>query len=441
MTFIDADGARHAFTNPVIQGTVTTYTRPATLYATLVKDTGNAVEFTLTYRDQSRDTFDIFGTTEALLTRAEDRYGNGVTLAYVGGTNRIATITDTAGSRTVDFAYDGSNRLTSITDWAWINAGVVQSTATGAKRQYRFFYRRRGYPRSAGPIRPTRPAPVRPPRAISPASPTRAASSPRSPKTQTYTTLTSGVLGTGSRQVATQVLYAGAEVSTVKNAEEGGGEGPLISRTVAGETQVVRQGSGSASLDATTKYVQPSATDSLGRISSAKRKLGAAWIEGRTTYDATYPIEPATVVDNYVNGMRRRRGRHRASTTGRRPTATLGPRSASSPESSSRSSPVTRRGPLDRLHVQRQQRRRHRDRQPGWLDRRQRPRSGSSARSCWSTQGATLPSDHRDCRPRRGSTSAARSSAPSQAAPPTTTQRRHRLHRRRLRPDDVCHPP
>jgi hypothetical protein len=40
-----------------------------------------------------------------------------VTFAYVGGTNRISTITDTAASpnRTIDFGYDGSNRLTSIT--------------------------------------------------------------------------------------------------------------------------------------------------------------------------------------------------------------------------------------------------------------------------------------------------------------------------------------
>ena len=45
-----------------------------------------------------------------------------------------------------------------------------------------------------------------------------------------------------------------------------------------------------------------SVTDAYGRITSVKRKLGAAQIEQRTTYDATYPVEPASVVDNYVNG-------------------------------------------------------------------------------------------------------------------------------------------
>jgi hypothetical protein len=59
-----------------------------------------ANEFVLTYRDQSRDKFDILGS-ECILVRSEDRFGNGVTLAYVGGTNRISTITDTAGSRTI----------------------------------------------------------------------------------------------------------------------------------------------------------------------------------------------------------------------------------------------------------------------------------------------------------------------------------------------------
>ena len=121
VTLTDADGARYTFTGPVTNGTVTTYTRPPALYATLVKDTGQAVEFTLTYRDQSVDTFDTAGS-EGLLTRAQDRFGNGVTLAYVAGTNRISSITDTAASpsRTIDFAYDGSNRLASITDWAYV---------------------------------------------------------------------------------------------------------------------------------------------------------------------------------------------------------------------------------------------------------------------------------------------------------------------------------
>ena len=141
VTFIDADGARYTFTNPVTVGTVTTYTRPAALFATLVKDTAiPANEFVLTYKDLAKDKFDILGT-EAILVRAEDRFANGVTLAYLGGTSKIDTVTDTAGSRTINLAWDGSNRLASITDWAWINgSGVVQTSATGSRRTYRLSY-------------------------------------------------------------------------------------------------------------------------------------------------------------------------------------------------------------------------------------------------------------------------------------------------------------
>ena len=89
VTFIDADGARYRFSAPVTNGTVTTYTRPAALMATLVKDTSiTADEFVLIYRDQSRDKFDILGS-EAILVRTEDRFANGLSVAYAAGTTRI----------------------------------------------------------------------------------------------------------------------------------------------------------------------------------------------------------------------------------------------------------------------------------------------------------------------------------------------------------------
>ena len=121
-------------------GTVTTYTRPATLYATLVKDTAiTANEFSLTYKDQSKDRFDISGSN-AHLEKAEDRFGNTVTIAYSTGAN-ISTVTDPAG-RVVNFTWDTAptpHRLTQIQDWAWVSGGEVQTTATGARRSYRFF--------------------------------------------------------------------------------------------------------------------------------------------------------------------------------------------------------------------------------------------------------------------------------------------------------------
>lgn len=137
VTFIGPDGTRATFTNPI--GSPTTYTRPAGLYADLVK---NGTTYTLTYRDLAKDTYATQGS-EGILTREEDRFGNGVTLAYVAGTNRISTITDTAASpvRTISFGYDASNRPTSITDWAYVNnLGVVQASASGSLRRSCFFY-------------------------------------------------------------------------------------------------------------------------------------------------------------------------------------------------------------------------------------------------------------------------------------------------------------
>ena len=71
------------------------YTRPATLYATLTRDTAASPDrFTLTYRDQSKDIFDEDLASTGLLKQVKDRHGNTTSLAYTAGTARISTITD-----------------------------------------------------------------------------------------------------------------------------------------------------------------------------------------------------------------------------------------------------------------------------------------------------------------------------------------------------------
>jgi len=297
VTFTDDDGSRHTFTNPVTVGTVTTYTRPATLYGTLVKDTSiTANEFVLTYRDQSKDKFDILGS-EAILVRAEDRFANGVTLAYVSATNRISTITDTAASpnRTIDFTYDGSNRLTSITDWAYVSGGVIQIGATGSRRATRFFYdassNLSGW---ADGLNTSGTCPTGGSHVTCLTLTSGLVSTIG--KTQTVETLMSGALGSTTRAISTQIVYAGSDVTTVKDAEQvnSGGAGATFSHPGIGQTKVVRPGTPTSE----TTYTLASVTDAYGRITSVKRKLGASQIEQLTAYDTTYPIEKASVTEN-----------------------------------------------------------------------------------------------------------------------------------------------
>ena len=296
VTFTDLDGSRHTFTNPATVGTVTTYTRPATLYAALVKDTSQSVEFTLTYRDQSRDTFAIAGS-EGLLTRAEDRFGNGVTVSYVSGTNRIGSITDTAASpnRTIDFAYDGSNRLISITDWAYVSSGVVQTGAIGSRRATRFFYD--GSSNLAGWADPLNTSGSCPTGGSHLTCLTLTGGLVTAiGKTQTVETMSGGVLGSSTRSISTQITYAGADVTAVKDAEQvnAGGSGATFSHPAAGQTKVVRPGTPASE----TTYALGSVTDAYGRVTSVKRKLGSSQIEQLTVYDTSYPIEPASITEN-----------------------------------------------------------------------------------------------------------------------------------------------
>ncbi len=295
VTFFDADGAAYDFTNAQTNGTVTTYTRPPGLYATLVRDTSQGIEFTLTYRDQSRDKFDDLGGGYAILVRTEDRHGNGLDLAYGGGTMNIATVTDPAG-RVVDFTWDTAptpDRLTAITDWAWINgSGEVQTTATGSRRTYRFFYDGSG-------------------NLIGWSDPLNTAGScstggshltclsysggllAQIDKTQTYTTFP-GYISTAIRTLTTMVEYAGSRVASVTDAEQAAQEGPSTTFTADfADRVVVRRPT------TTTTYGLQAVADTYARIGSAWRQFNPLTeIEQRTTWDSSFPIELATVIDN-----------------------------------------------------------------------------------------------------------------------------------------------
>jgi RHS repeat-associated protein len=295
VTVIDADGSRHTFTSPSTVGSVTTYSRPATLYATLVKDTSQGIEFALTWKDKSKDTFDISGS-EALLIRSEDRFGNGVTLAYSGG--NPVTITDTAASRVIDLAWDTSpapDRLTSITDWAYISGGVVQTTNTGSRRQYRFFYDAAG--NLAGWSDPLNSAGSCPTNAshLTCLTYTNNLLTAIS-KTQTVETFSAGTLGSTTRTITTDIAYAGNLVSTVTDAEEQSQGTPERTTFTAESSTRIRADRPTT----TTTYGLVGAGDAYGRVESVWRKLdGTTSLETRTTWDATYPTEPATVTDNY----------------------------------------------------------------------------------------------------------------------------------------------
>lgn len=288
VTFADADGARHVFT---LSGGV--YSAPTTIYATLTKTAGTPNVYTLTYRDQSVDVFHELATNTGYLKESKDRFANTVTFGYAGTT--LASATDPAG-RVVSFGW-AADRLT-ITDWANVANGVVQTTGTG-NRTHRVFL-------AGGTVAGWADA----------HNPGAAAACPSASHTvclaytgglltgisrlQTYTTLSDGVLGTATRSATTTVGYRGTEVASVQGPAQASGEATTISRPAAASVTVVRHGTP----DATTSYGLAATTDPYARVTSAKRLLGTStWIEQRTTWDATYPIEPQAVVDNYVNGI------------------------------------------------------------------------------------------------------------------------------------------
>jgi RHS repeat-associated protein len=295
VTFIDASGARHWFSAPSTVGSITTYTRPATLYATLIKDTTQSHVFTLTYRDQSRDRFDILGS-EAILARSEDRFGNGVDLAYTAGTTRISTITDSA-SRVITFTWNGASHLASIADWAYIDAsGVVQTGATGSHRTHRFFYD--GANLLLGWSDPLNTAGACPTNASHLACLTYTAGLVTGiAKWQTVEAMGATAMATTTQIATTAIAYAGSDVTTVTDAEQNAQGSPA--RTTF--TRLDSTSTVAARPATSLRYRLLSASDPLVRVESVYRNdlEDGVEIEQRTTFDAAFPTEPATVTDNF----------------------------------------------------------------------------------------------------------------------------------------------
>lgn len=291
MTFIDADGARHLFSGSVTSGSISTYTRPASLYATLVRDTNLVDDYTVTYRDGSVDRFDDAGST-ARLTRHADRHGNAIDLTYGAG-NQIAQVTDPAG-RSVDFTWSPGGELTSIRDWAYIDAsGVLQAGATGARREYRFFHAAGQLAGWSEPLNTSGSCPGGGSH-LTCLTYTGGLLSGVS-KTQTVTTFASGALGTAARAITTQLTYADGRVATVTDAEQAARATPArttFSWADADSLTVARP-------TTSTAYELLVADDPYARVRSALRRLDSTTsIERRTSWDSAFPIEPESITDN-----------------------------------------------------------------------------------------------------------------------------------------------
>lgn len=118
-------------------------------------------------------------------------------------------------------------------------------------------------------------------------------------RTQTYETFSSGTLGFTPRIVTTAIAYAGADVSTVTDAEGGA---TAISHPATWATKVVRPGTPASE---TTYSRLGTVDDAYGRIGSIKRTLGAAQIESTSAFSATYPIETTTVTEDKGGALER----------------------------------------------------------------------------------------------------------------------------------------
>jgi hypothetical protein len=302
ITFTDGDGSRHLFT---WVSATSSYQRPAAIYATL---TQQGTGFRLAHRGGAYDLF----TSAGLLAEERDRFGNGVTLDRTVA-NQVS-VHDAAGGRSIVIAY-AAGRVSSMTDWAYVNAaGEVQATATGSLRKSRFFYD--GSNRLSGwtePLyAPTSPCPASLPAAsyatrLTYASSTAALVSGIT-KTQTVEAAGASALTTTvTPAITTEITYRGDEVASVTDAEQQP-RGALAARTwfsrpaaaqVLVRRHVVEQGTPLSQ----TSYVLAATTDPYARVTSVKRLLGAStWIEQRTAYDTTYPIESASVIANYKDG-------------------------------------------------------------------------------------------------------------------------------------------
>ena len=141
VTFTDADGARHTFTNPQRRQRHDLHP-PATLYATLVRNT-NADARPLhphlprpvgrRVRHRGLETGAPHPGRGPLRQRGHPRLRR--------RHSRISTIADPGRAARSPSPATARTGSTSITDWAYVvAAGVVQASATGSLRSHRFFY-------------------------------------------------------------------------------------------------------------------------------------------------------------------------------------------------------------------------------------------------------------------------------------------------------------
>jgi RHS repeat-associated protein len=310
VTYIDGDGARHVFTGAT-GSPVTTYTRPATLYATLTRDTAATPDrFTLTWRDGSFARFDELVANTAYLVREEDRHGNAMTFTY-DGSQQLTRIEDPT-SRDIDLTWT-SGKVTKIEDWAYLavdGSGVVQTSATGSRRAHRFFYSGSDLRGWADPLAPSGDCTAGGSHIT---CFTYASGSLSIAKTQTYAYLDTApnpdVIASATRPITTTVTFTNADVTNVKHAQEvaDSGVGTTFSHPTLGGTQVVRAGRSAPgdSPATTTRYAMPDPTESLARVASVGRKLGSSWLTTSTAWDTSYPIEPAAVTEDDGGSLER----------------------------------------------------------------------------------------------------------------------------------------
>lgn len=113
LTWFTGEGLRLVFT---VNGN--TYTNPSGLYGVL---TGQATAgFTWQDFDGNRTTFGAAVAGFSHILTKQDRFGNGVAISYVTGTNRIARVSDLRdASRFLSFTYNADSRphLTAIADF------------------------------------------------------------------------------------------------------------------------------------------------------------------------------------------------------------------------------------------------------------------------------------------------------------------------------------
>jgi len=93
VTLTDGDGTDHVWRNPVTTGTVTTYDRPAGIHLDLVKDTSKPDGERYAFVRPDGTIFYVYGTT-LLPSKVVDLNGNTLTYGY-DGSNRLSTVTDT----------------------------------------------------------------------------------------------------------------------------------------------------------------------------------------------------------------------------------------------------------------------------------------------------------------------------------------------------------